>query len=79
MKKILLTVVLVLVSLICFPCSGTYYAANQEDARSIRDQFATNCCRGSVITIENLETGLSITLMTSQDGINSSCAFSNAE
>ena len=79
MKKILLTAVLGLVSLICFPCSGTYYAKNQEEARSIRDQFNTNCCKNRTIKIYNLETGLGASITSLEDGLNSSCAYAMVE
>lgn len=67
-----------MIPLFCYPCSGTYYAENSADAQSIYNQFGTNCCKGSRITIYNDETGIGGSYVAQSDGVNSSCATFSA-
>lgn len=54
-------------------CSGTYYVSSIEEAGTISDAAAQNCCAGSSINIEDFY-GNVIVYTVQFSGPNSSCA-----
>ena len=79
MRKIILVALLAFISSSALPCSGIYYARDGQDGWNIYDDFVANCCKGSTITIVNLETGNQITITTINHGSNSTCGIEIAD
>ncbi|SNR95568.1 hypothetical protein SAMN06295967_101191 [Belliella buryatensis] len=70
MKKSMFVLLLTVVSLSVYPCSGTWYSCG--DSEDLIDDAILNCCAGSGFNIIDCEKG-SIFVSITEDGPNSSC------
>lgn len=73
MKKSILILSFLFLSIVAIPCSGTYYAAGVTDYYTYVNAADSNCCSGSTISIVIIDSDVSYTYQVTSDGANSSC------